>query len=601
MNRIANLFSRAASQNAAQQSPNTLAVECLEERQMLSTVDIVALGGTGEETIELIIEGETVAVFENVSGDVGGVNINGRDFVTLSYSTDEVIDPAGIEVAFTNDLFDPENGIDRNVRIDSVVVNLEANGTPDEQTEILTNTIFTFDTDDSTVFSTGTFRTADGITPGFDRGDILHGNGSFTYDGTADGQGSFVGATVGARGSNIQINAQGSTGDEQFNLLIDDEVVQTYDVTTELAEYRFNTDDVISARQVRVEFINDFYDPANGIDRNLTVGSIRVNSQLFQTEAPSTFSTGVFRAGEGIVSGFNETETLSANGFFQYLASPGETLQFAGQTFFTDNDSSQVFVDDGLLTVRGTPSSVASTSFTVDVIPNRPYELSFDAYRDIISGSFTPFFGEPFGSIGLNFNDAEGNIVGRTLITDVARDAQSDGFRSRELLSPANATSATVFVFAGLTTPGTEIPLIVRDIQFTLLNANDVSPPELEFVNITLIDPAPSIEFSLRVTDESELQFLNGPNPVLTLERGDLSTQLTPLRSTEIDGGIEFFYELPAAIGAVNGEQFTAADNGVFLTFAEPGTFSDSFGNTFVRSGSIATIGVFIFDRTAFV
>ena len=598
MNSLANFFSRNTSKKAAEQSSHTLALECLEERQMLSTVDIVALGDTGEETIELIIEGETVAVFENVSGDVGGVNINGRDFVTLSYSTDEVIDPAGIQVAFTNDLFDPENGIDRNVRIDSVVVNLEANGVPDEQTEILTNTIFTFDTDDSTVFSTGTFRTADGITPGFERGDILHGNGSFTYDGTADGQGGFVGATVGVRGSNIQINALGSTGDEQFNLLINDEVVQTYDATTELAEYRFNTDEIISASQVRVEFINDFFDPANGIDRNLTVGSIRVNSQLFQTEAPSTFSTGVFRAGEGIVSGFNETETLHANGFFQYLASAGETLQFAGETFFTSNDSSQVFVDDGLLTVRGTPSSVASTSFTVDVTPNRPYELSFDAYRDIISGSIGTFTGEPFGSIGLNFNDAEGNIVGQTLISDIAQDSQSDGFRSRELLSPANAASATVYVFAGLTTPGTEIPVIVRDIQLNLLNANDVLPPEVELINRIITQPASSIQFSLQVTDESELQFVNGPNPVLTLSRGDLNPQLTPISSTEIDGGFEFFYELPAAIGATSGEQFTSADNGVFLVFAEPGTFSDSFGNT-IGPGPVGTIGIFIFNPVA--
>ena len=576
MNRLAKIFSRATSKNAAEQSSHTLFVECLEERQMLSTVDIIAAGATGEETVELIIEGETVAVFENV----GGNGFTDLDFVTLSYSTDEVIDPSAIEVAFTNDLFDPENGIDRNVRVDYVLVDLESDGTVNENSDSSNNTIFRFEAEDSSVFSTGTFRSEDGISSGFGRGDVLHGNGSFVFDGSTDGQGNLVGATDGAAGSVIKMNVRGDTGDEKFNLLIDGEVVQTYDATTELSEFRFVANEVVSVDQIRVEFINDFYDPANGIDRNLIVSSVRVNDQLFQTEAPSTFSTGVFRAGEGIVSGFNETEILSTNGFFQYASSGARSFQFAGESFDTTSDSSQVFVQDGILTVRGTNSSVASASFTQEINGGDTYTLSFDAYRDIISGSIGLFTGQPFGSIGINFNDADGNVVSQRLVNNLARNSRNDGFRTNDFLAPDDAVSASVFVFAGLTDPGVEIPVRVRDIELTLTDLTDVTPPDVELVRASpLFNPAPTLDFSLRVTDESGLGFFNGPNPGPEITvfgpEGFTPVDLNSIAASPIDGGVEFFFELPAPSGG----QFTEADNGPYFARINQGAFADSLGN----------------------
>ena len=133
MHNLAKFFSRTTSKNAPQQSSyGSLAVERLEERQMLSTVDIVAAGATGQETIELIIAGETVAVFENVGGD-----FNNREFVTLSYNTDQDIDPSEIEVAFTNDLFDPQSGLDRNVLVDRVMLRFGTDGTPQERERVI--------------------------------------------------------------------------------------------------------------------------------------------------------------------------------------------------------------------------------------------------------------------------------------------------------------------------------------------------------------------------------------------------------------------------------------------------------------------------------
>ena len=569
MHNLAKFFNRTTSKNSSQQSSyGSLAVERLEERQMLSTVDIVAAGATGQETIELIIEGETVAVFENVGGD-----FNNREFVTLSYNTDQDIDPSQIEVAFTNDLFDQESGLDRNVRIDRVMLRFDTDGTPQERVRVI-NRPLSFETEDPTVFSDGTWRPEDGITSGLGRGEVLHTNGSFKFDGTTGANGSLNGAVVEGPGSFIEINARGDTGDEQFNLLIDGKVVQTYDVTTELFEYRFVSEDEVSPEQIRIEFINDVFDPANGIDRNLTVSSIRVDQRLLQTEAPTTFSTGVFVEGRGIVSGFNETETLSTNGFFEFLSTDGQSFQFVGAEWTTTNNTNQVFVNDGVLTVRGTTGSAASASRTFPVAGGQVLELSFDGFRDIISGSFASD-SQPWATVGVNFNDVNGNIISQRRIDNIARDSQTDGFRSLQILPPSNTDSATIWIWAGQTPSGVDIPLRVRDIQLAPVTVDDVTPPNLNLVSNTITAPASFIPFVLEVTDESGIQSVGPPIELVVSGPNGYSFGINAIAGSGIDGGQALVYELPPR----SGSQWTAADNGTYSVTVNEGAFSDSFGN----------------------
>ena len=99
--------------------PSDLQFDCetLEERQMLSSVDIFAAGTTNQEIIELKIDGQTVKTVENLGGDA-----NSGSFVKLSYESSSPIDASQIRIAFVNDLYDPANGVDRNVRIDKIVV-----------------------------------------------------------------------------------------------------------------------------------------------------------------------------------------------------------------------------------------------------------------------------------------------------------------------------------------------------------------------------------------------------------------------------------------------------------------------------------------------
>lgn len=121
----------------------------------------------------------------------------------------------------------------------------------------------------------------------------------------------------------ITIRAAGDRGEEQLELQIDGVAVATWDniggnaFAGEFLSFTYDVDG-ISADQIRVVFTNDLYDPANGIDRNLRVDNIIVDGTTFETESSDVFSTGTWLAADGVTPGFRESETLHANGYFQF-------------------------------------------------------------------------------------------------------------------------------------------------------------------------------------------------------------------------------------------------------------------------------------------
>ena len=263
-----------------------LNLETLEDRQMLSTVDIFAAGATNTETIELQINQETVQTFTNIGG-----NADRGEFVRLSFSSDQPVDPGQVRVVFTNDLYQPEIGFDRNVRVDRIVVSGQ-----------------TIQTESSDVFSTGTFLRSDGVAPGFGRGETLNSNGYFQFPSRASG-------------STVTIRARGDAGTERFNLRINGQVVETFKVSNRFQDFSFTSSGPFTADDVAIEFINDDFRPEQGIDLNLTVDFINVDGTVFQTESPSVFSTGTYKPDDGIVPGFGRGETLNTNGYFQFSTS----------------------------------------------------------------------------------------------------------------------------------------------------------------------------------------------------------------------------------------------------------------------------------------
>lgn len=587
MNVLKSFFGNESNTRARNTS---LSVEALEDRQMLSTVDIIAAGTTGEETIELVVAGETVATFENVGGDV-----QNREFVTLSYEA-EYVAAADVEIRFTNDAYDPANGIDRNVLVDRVIIRYGTDGTPEER-EFYIHSAFNFEIEDPSVLSTGAWTSADGVVEGFGRGEMLHTNGSFKLDGTPVYRGGLVGATRGyGNGTMVQINAAGSTGDEQFNLLIDDQVVKTFDASSDLFEYRYVTDSPVTADQIKVEFINDLYVPGE-VDRNLRVSSIRLNDTLYQTEANTTFSTGTWRRGLGVVPGYPGSETLHTNGYFQFLAGDGEsgelTVHFAGQNWIVEGatSASQVIIDagSGAMAIVGNTEQGASVYREVDVNGGALYEFSFDAFRRIDGGSFNSS-SQPWATVGIDFlNSAGQQVAQQTIEVNSPRDANADGLKRKEFLAPDDAVTAKVWIWTDVNPPGTSIPLVLRDIRFDEFVSQDTTPPNIELQRSTITEPTSLLQFVLNVTDGSGLTGIDGPNSEVTLTGPNgFSVDVNSVAGGGLPNGTFFIYELRKPDNAL----WSTADNGLYTVTVNGGEFQDSVGNV----AGTQVVGTFLID-----
>ena len=245
-----------------------------------SQITIAAAGETGSETMQLLIGGQVVATYANVP--IAGA--------TYTFRAQRTVGAGEVRIAFVNDRYDPQNGIDYNLRVDKITIDGR-----------------NFETEAASVFSTGTWQPGDAFGPGYGRGEWLHGNGYFQYADPVSGS------------SSLSIYVRGQTGNEQMQLLIDGQAVATYDnISTAGGIYTWTSPAHIDARQVRVAFTNDRWDPANGIDYNLIVDKIVLDGTTYQTEAASVLSTGTWRPEDGIVPGYGRGEWLSTNGYFQY-------------------------------------------------------------------------------------------------------------------------------------------------------------------------------------------------------------------------------------------------------------------------------------------
>lgn len=293
-----------------------------------STIEIRARGDEGGEQFRLLIDEVAVETFTTSSEDQ-----------TFTYEASTVITPDQIRIEFFGDQYDPDLGIDRNLNVDWIRVDG-----------------LTVETEDPSTFSTGTWLPADGIAPGFRLSETLHSDGYFQY--------------AEASGTVVEIRANGDQGGEQFNVLINGEVAASFTATTSLATYRFTASQTVTADQVRIEFTNDVYDPANGIDLNLNVDYLALDSTIYQTEALTTFSTGTWRALDGLTPGYKESETLHSNGYLQYLADPPQfgDIRLESSVFSVSENESAVEItilrengSDGTVTVEYNSINLSAT------------------------------------------------------------------------------------------------------------------------------------------------------------------------------------------------------------------------------------------------
>ena len=296
------------------QSPNPqnqnhgLNIEPLEDRLMLSTVEVFAAGATGEENLDIFINGQLETTFFSVGGDV-----EQRDLVRLVFETDQNVTTGDVGIGFNNDAFDPSIGFDRNLLVDRIVVDG-----------------VTAQTEDPSTFSTGIYR--DGLTgPGFFETELFNINAVFTYADQAP-----TGPT-----DRIEFDALGTTGEEIVQLVVRDQVVETFTFDSANVSQTFSfqsNDNDLSIDDIRIEFVNDLFDPANGIDRNAQIFEIRLvdsptgNVDVANTNDSNVFANGIFVQGVGITSGFGAGGFLAGNGFVQVInqSNSSDALEILG-------------------------------------------------------------------------------------------------------------------------------------------------------------------------------------------------------------------------------------------------------------------------------
>ncbi|MGB7325280.1 MAG: carbohydrate-binding domain-containing protein [Rubripirellula sp.] len=248
-----------------------------------SEIEISARGDEGTEQFSLLIDGQNVASFTATT-----------QLQTFSYTHTENVTADDVRIQFASDRWDPANQIDENLTVDYITIDGE-----------------NFQTEDPSVYSTGTWTAADGIVPGFGRGEELHGAGYFQFASNTND------------GSRILVHARGHEGTERFNLVVDGQVVRTFSAssTSDFQTFAYTHSATVDAADIRVQFIDDKWDPVLGIDENLDIDYISVDGKAYQTESPAVFSTGTWTAADGIVPGYRESETLHSTGYFQFANS----------------------------------------------------------------------------------------------------------------------------------------------------------------------------------------------------------------------------------------------------------------------------------------
>lgn len=240
-----------------------------------SIVEIVAAGAMGDEILALEINGIQVAT-QLVSQSFDSY------FVELSEAIDMESDV--VRIYFTNDYY-VAGEVDRDLIVDKIYVDGIA-----------------YETEAETTYTTGTYVGPGLGTTGFLTSETLHNLGYFEYLAATD----------------IVVHAAGDMGNEQIQLQLDQQTVATFDLTQDFSDFSYRHFTKVSPDRIRIAFIDDLYEPENGVDKNANVSWVSVRGQQISSDSQTVYSTGTWLAEDGIRPGYGRGFTLHTDGYFQY-------------------------------------------------------------------------------------------------------------------------------------------------------------------------------------------------------------------------------------------------------------------------------------------
>ena len=399
---------------------------------------------------------------------------------------------------------------------------------------------------------------------------------------------------------NITVNATGQRGEEQFELLVDNIVVRSWVATDSPQSYVYGTSEPIQANQVEVRFVNDLYEPENGIDRNLTIDNIVIDGVAYESESSTTFSTGTWLSTDGVTAGFGRGDVLHANGSFLYDVRPTEPLVWCGENWTNDNPRSDTFVDIAENELVISSDESASVWRTEEMEAGDVYRFTVDAYKQFFTSSSAAGSQAPFASVGIDFRDAQGNEIDELIIETNSTDPSVTA-TAREFVAPDGTAFATLWAWQGDSPEGARTDLRIREVSIEQIDlSDDTTPPTAEFnpdntIPLVFNNADDSLSFVNRYTDDVRLGTpaqvrVTGPNgydqiAVAFTGDGNGITQINTLH------GI-----FPEQQGTPT-RDWGSQDNGEYTVILEPNSLSDQAGN--VTPGQIlGTFTVSIGDET---
>lgn len=167
--------------------------------------------------------------------------------------------------------------------------------------------------------------------------------------------------------SAVQIFAGGTTGEEAFDLVINDNVAASYQLQMRSATvFEYETADPVDIDQLQIRFTNDSFDAASGSDRNLIIDKVVVDGVTYQTEHPSTFSDGSY-SDAGLTPGTLQTEYLHTTGSFSYSSAAAQSTIDVIAAGSTGVEAFQIEVNG-------------------DVVGNFSVSQSFETFRVVVDG-----------------------------------------------------------------------------------------------------------------------------------------------------------------------------------------------------------------------
>ncbi len=384
--------------------------------------------------------------------------------------------------------------------------------------------------------------------------------------------------------STVSIEASGQEGGENMNVYVGEELVLAATVTQNKQTYQATLQQDFTARDVRIEFTNDLYQPAEGFDRNLIIDSFRIDDVSFDFNSADMFSTGAWSADEGIVDGFGRGNTLHTNGFFQFRGDIDRTVSFIGKEWIVvgDPDLQSTVLEDDSLELSGINGAV-SASAEFAVTGGTLHLFQVDAYRDA-AGSFTSD-SRPWATVGVNYYGSGGEYLGQSRIDVGPGQTDSSSSQAIEFVTPEAASTAYVWIWIG--GGGTDdIPIVVNDIVFEEIDqSGDTTPPEVEYFPFTISETTSEINFGVTFTDEirfgntiAEPLRITGPNGFDELAGVRTGTNISNTSQTLIFGIVKS-----------DSTAFLPSDNGTYTVELLPNAVFDQAGN--VTPGQ--TLGTF--------